>query len=142
MLTRKTGCVSVCSVSPGTQRADRLQFHMLPISGTAPLDSCFLHLHNMCFHLVLPCQYLRGTVSTRAVTEPISSVLNMCVCVGFVTSGKKSQNFVGLHWLRLASANASGSLVSLSLPEFNDSNERIGRGLSRRSQKVLAVQNK
>lgn len=72
MLTWKTGCVSVRSVSP--ERCDRLWFHMVPMSKTRTLNFCFLHLHKICFHLGFSCQYVSGTQALflRAVTGPIS----------------------------------------------------------------------
>lgn len=63
----KTGCVSGSSVSPGTQRS--------ALVSPAPYQRgsfCSLHLHNMCFHLGLSCQYVSSTISTSAVTEAIT----------------------------------------------------------------------
>lgn len=142
MSTWKTGCVSVRSVSAGTQRSDRLWFHAAELSASA-----FCIHTNMCFHLGLPCPYVKGTIATRAVTGPISSILNVCVCVcvslfssGFVTRGEKSQCLVGSDWLAEAQETLRGlSFLSFSLMTFNEGTERK---FSRMSQKASAVQMK
>lgn len=59
MLTWKTGCASARSVSPGNSAG--VWFHLVAIRGTQPPSFCFLHLHNMCFHLGFPCQYVSST---------------------------------------------------------------------------------
>lgn len=86
--TWKTGCVSVRSVSPGTQRSDQLWFHMVPDSETGPLNFCFLHLHNMCFHLGQPCQYVSGTQALFLQEQwQGQSVKTLNVCVSLFSSG-------------------------------------------------------
>lgn len=77
-MTRKTGWVSAHCVSLGMQRSDQIWFHQVPIRGTS-LFSFFLHLHDMCFHLGLPCQHALKRSSAREVKRPIRFILSVCV---------------------------------------------------------------
>lgn len=81
MLTWKTGCVSALSPSLLEPKSDHLWFHMVPIRETRPLNFCFLHLHNMCFHLGSPCQYVSGTQYFYKSSDMANQLNPKCVCV-------------------------------------------------------------
>lgn len=91
-----------------------LGFNMDPISKTTPPNFCFLHLHNMCFHLGLPCQYVShffyktsdkaNQLNLKSVLACVCVCLYACVCLealfssGFGTCGERSQSLVGWDW--------------------------------------------
>lgn len=134
------------------KRSDRLRFHMLPISGTRLLNSCFLHLHNMCFHLGLPCQYVSGTVFYKS-SDRANQLNPKCVCVcvclclflfssGFCDPWGETPALSGVRLARIRTREILRGLSFLSFSQtFNDSNERMERKLSGMSQKALAAQN-
>lgn len=138
-LSWKTGSVSARSVSPGTLlRSDRIWFQMVFIGGRPRLNFYSLHLHNMCFHLGLPCQYVS---STQAVLLPeqwqaqsVKSWMRVFACVCLLSS---SGFDLWGEILVLGSGIAQRSLVSLFC--LNESNERIEEKLSKMSQKKASV---
>lgn len=119
-------------------RSDRIWFQMVSIGGRPRLNFCSLHLHNMCFHLGLPCQYVS---STQAVLLPeqwqaqsVKSWMRVFACVCLLSS---SGFDLWGEILVLGSGIAQRSLVSLFC--LNESNERIEEKLSKMSQKKASV---
>lgn len=119
-------------------RSDRIWFQMVFIGGRPRLNFYSLHLHNMCFHLGLPCQYVS---STQAVLLPeqwqaqsVKSWMRVFACVCLLSS---SGFDLWGEILVLGSGIAQRSLVSLFC--LNESNERIEEKLSKMSQKKASV---
>lgn len=111
---------------------------MVFIGGRPRLNFYSLHLHNMCFHLGLPCQYVS---STQAVLLPeqwqaqsVKSWMRVFACVCLLSS---SGFDLWGEILVLGSGIAQRSLVSLFC--LNESNERIEEKLSKMSQKKASV---
>lgn len=111
---------------------------MVFIGGRPRLNFYSLHLHNMCFHLGLPWQYVS---STQAVLLPeqwqaqsVKSWMRVFACVCLLSS---SGFDLWGEILVLGSGIAQRSLVSLFC--LNESNERIEEKLSKMSQKKASV---